>query len=155
MYRRISGLVICLLALTPGRAGADQIYGMFDSNLDTGTPQVYVLSIQTLAGADQNGTRQPVSSLAKQEVHVTAGAFSNLACVLSAAPGLAKGWIFHFVQNGVLTVLSTSVSDTISARSNANSTDVIPVAAGDRVALQVTPFGAPAVSSGTCTLTFR
>ena len=156
MYRRISALVVVLLALTAGRAGADQIYGLTDSALDTGTPEVYVLSIQSLTNAaadDQNGSRQTVANLTKQETHTTAGVFKNLACVLETPPGATKGWNFHLLQNEVLTALNCAVSD--SARSCANVTDTITVAAGERVAFQITPFNTPSASRGTCTVTFR
>jgi hypothetical protein len=151
MYSRISAFIALAIGLTTGSAFADQIYGVFKNSLDQSSVRFFSVSNQNLA-------QTAISDAAVEAVEapVPAGSFSNLACVLSAAPGLTHGWLFHLVKNGIPTALTCSVENTAEGRSCFNFRVVVAVAELDRVALQITPDpGVPNPASGSCTVRFR
>jgi hypothetical protein len=156
MYRRVSTLVVLLLALTVGRAGADQIYGVFDSSLTAGG-EYYTLAVQNLVDdVDTTPAEIPVATgVQKVEIPVPNGTFAKLACVIDTAPGLGAGWTFTLIKNGSPTPLICSVSNTTTGRSCPNDTDEIPVVTGDLVTLQIEGIGAPVATGGSCTLRLR
>ena len=156
MYRPVFTLVVLLLALTAGRAGADQIFTFFDGQFTLPGP-FYTLSIQDIA-SNTNGTSAEVplaSGPAKIEITVPDGTFLRLACVINQAPGLGAGWGFTFFKNGQPTLLSCSVENTASGRSCANDVNQVPVVSTDRVALEASATGTPTAPSGSCTVILR
>jgi hypothetical protein len=124
--------------------------------LINGAAQVYPLSIQNLA-TDANGQEESLAATAAVHVKVPPGTFSQLACVVSTAPGAVQSWAFHLVRNETLSALTCSISNTTSGRScSSNPADTVTVGNPDRVALQITPIALPAVpASGSCTLLFQ
>ena len=155
MHSQKRALVVLLLALTASPANADQIYGVRDTVLAVGAPQVYTLSIQDLA-QDSDTLEGALSETAKVSVPVIPGTFFNLACVVSQAPGAVQSWVFYLVRNETLSALTCAISNTTSATSCSNTADIVTVGSGDRVALQITPIATPALGAGgSCTMRFR
>jgi hypothetical protein len=152
MYSRVLTLVVLLLALIAGRAGADQIYGIRDSLLVNNQPRVYSLSVQDLA-TDGSPARDFLVNLQNVEIPVLPGTFMELACVVGAAPTVPNVWTFTLLKNGATTLIACSVTG--NNRSCANDVDQVTVTSGDRVALQVAPSGLPPGAPGACTMIFR
>jgi hypothetical protein len=152
MYSRVFTLVVLLLALIAGSAGADQIYSIRDSLMINNQPRVYSLSVQDLA-TDGSPARDFLVNVNNVEVPVLPGTFIRLACVVTAAPTLPNVWTFTLVKNGATTLLACSVTG--ANRSCGNDVDQVPVISGDRIVLQVAPSGLPPGAGGACTVIFR
>lgn len=72
------------------------------------------------------------------------GTFSDLRVELSTAPGSGDSRTFTFRKNGAGTSLTTTISNTDTANSDASNT--VTVAAGDYITLQQTTAGTPATT---------
>lgn len=153
MRNQIRAFLVLVIVLTAGSASADQLYTVFDSQFEL-ADRFYTPSIQDLLSST-DGTSQEGPSVNSVETAVFAGTFSDLACVITFAPGLGKGWIFTLFVNGSPTLLECSVSNTTSDRSCGNPINQVPVLTGDRVAFQFSPDNTPGTPAGSCVARYR
>ncbi len=72
------------------------------------------------------------------------GTLSNLHVFVTTAPGTGASWTATLNKNGSSTLLSCSIAGAATSCSDAS---LVPVAEADRIDLDVTPFGTPALAT--------
>jgi len=109
------------------------IMGAGTSNLSTGS----MATASPMAVSNTYGT-----TTNQRDIMIpTAGTFQDLYVALDASPGASKSYAFELYNNAAATGLVATVSDTNTTAND--TTNTFTVAAGDTVAMTITPSGTP------------
>jgi hypothetical protein len=72
------------------------------------------------------------------------GTVSNLQVYITTAPGGGGSWTLTVDKNGTATALQCSIS---GAGTTCSDSSLVTIVAGDKIDLDVTPFGSPALTT--------